>query len=207
MTVLPKPTGYFWMENILPKPDLNTVGRKQYIGENFSLTTSDKDNVCNEKVFEFHFKSIAPLLRNFLIFKFKDEIRAEDMMQEAFSVLWEKCKQVLPSQAKAFVFRVAQNQLMSSLKKDKMQQQHIPFIVKTQNQEDPAYIMEYNEFDDIIQNAINQLPEGQREVFLLNRIEKKTYAEIAELLEISVKAVEKRMHKALLKLRSFAKNI
>ena len=35
----------------------------------------------------------------------------------------------------------------------------------------------------------------------MNRIEKMTYSEIAEALDVSVKAVEKRMHKALLKLR------
>jgi RNA polymerase sigma-70 factor (ECF subfamily) len=45
------------------------------------------------------------------------------------------------------------------------------------------------------------LPEKQRLVFLLSRIEKMTYKEIAELLDISVKAVEKRMHKALVSLR------
>ncbi len=171
------------------------------------MSNSEAPDVCNEKVFEFHFKSIAPLLRNWLIFKFKDEETSEDMMMEAFSVLWEKCKEVLPHQAKAFVFRVAQNQFLSRIKKEKTAQSHIPFISKTKDNEDPGYIMEYNEFENTIQDAINQLPEGQREVFLLNRIEKKTYSEIAELLEVSVKAVEKRMHKALLKLREVAKNI
>ncbi|GAB5524599.1 MAG: hypothetical protein Roseis2KO_24710 [Roseivirga sp.] len=67
--------------------------------------------------------------------------------------------------------------------------------------------MEYNEFESTITQAIDQLPEGQREVFLLNRIEKKTYVEIAEMLEVSVKAVEKRMHKALVKLRKVCKEI
>ena len=164
-------------------------------------------NICNEREFEQQFKSVAPLLRNFLIFKFKDQLRAEDVIQEAFAVLWEKCKEVLPNQAKAFVFRVAQNQFLGGIKKDMVAQKHIPFVVKTSDHEDPAYHMEYNEFESSIQSCIDQLPDGQREVFLLNRIEKKTYAEIAELLEISVKAVEKRMHKALLKLREVAKNI
>ena len=61
--------------------------------------------------------------------------------------------------------------------------------------------MEEKEFMDKLQNAISDLTDGQREVFLLNRIDKKTYKEIAEMLEISVKAVEKRMHGALVKLR------
>ncbi|MEO1255390.1 MAG: sigma-70 family RNA polymerase sigma factor, partial [Bacteroidota bacterium] len=49
--------------------------------------------------------------------------------------------------------------------------------------------------------AINELPDGQREVFLLNRVEGKTYAEIAEMIGVSVKAIEKRMHHALVHLR------
>jgi len=58
-----------------------------------------------------------------------------------------------------------------------------------------------------LENAISSLPERQREVFLLNRIEKKTYKEIAELSGVSVKAIEKLIHKALLKLRTEIENI
>ena len=67
--------------------------------------------------------------------------------------------------------------------------------------------MEVTEFDEKIKRAIGLLSDGQREVFLLSRIQKKTYKEIAELLGISVKAVEKRMHKALIKIRDVYKNI
>ena len=49
-----------------------------------------------------------------------------------------------------------------------------------------------------LEKTIENLPETQREVFLLNRIEKMKYKDIAEKLGISVKAVEKRMHGALL---------
>jgi DNA-directed RNA polymerase specialized sigma subunit len=47
----------------------------------------------------------------------------------------------------------------------------------------------------------------EREVFLLNRIEKKKYKEISEMLNISVKAVEKRMHQALLVMRKEIGNV
>lgn len=43
---------------------------------------------------------------------------------------------------------------------------------------------------------------GAREVFMLHRFENMKYREIAEQLEISTKAVEKRMHNALLYLAS-----
>ena len=49
-------------------------------------------------------------------------------------------------------------------------------------------------------HAIDQLSDKEREVFLMNRIEDLPYREIAVRLEISQKAVEKRMHQALKKL-------
>ena len=52
-----------------------------------------------------------------------------------------------------------------------------------------------------MERAIYALPEGQRLVFLMNRIDKRKYREIAEELGISQKAVEKRMHQALVTLR------
>ena len=50
-------------------------------------------------------------------------------------------------------------------------------------------------------NAIQNLNETQRVAFLMHRIDGKKYAEIAAELEISVKAVEKRIHLALVELR------
>ena len=60
---------------------------------------------------------------------------------------------------------------------------------------------------DKLETTISKLSEKQREVFLLNRIEKKKYKEIANQLGISLKAVEKRMHQALLVMRKEIGNI
>jgi RNA polymerase sigma-70 factor (ECF subfamily) len=63
--------------------------------------------------------------------------------------------------------------------------------------ESPEYIMEENEYMNKLQNAIENLTEDQRTTFLLNRIEGKKHKEIAEMLGISRKAVEKRIYTAL----------
>ena len=52
-----------------------------------------------------------------------------------------------------------------------------------------------------LETALACLPEPQRTVFLMNRVEKQPYSEIAECLGISTKTVEKRMHGALVALR------
>jgi RNA polymerase sigma-70 factor (ECF subfamily) len=57
--------------------------------------------------------------------------------------------------------------------------------------------MEENEYMERLQRAIEGLTEAQRVAFLLNRIEGKKHNEIAEMLGISSKAVEKRIYTAL----------
>ena len=58
-----------------------------------------------------------------------------------------------------------------------------------------------------MERVLKELPEDQRVVFLMNRVEKMKYREIAELLGISQKTVEKRMHKALLIIKEKIGNI
>ena len=73
--------------------------------------------------------------------------------------------------------------------------------------ESPEYLLEEKEFKERLENAISALPEKQRVVFLMSRIDKKTYKEIAEILGISKQAVEKRIYNALDTLRQISKKI
>ena len=61
--------------------------------------------------------------------------------------------------------------------------------------------MEESEYMQRLQSALESLSEDQRVTFLMNRIEGKKHQEIAEILGISRKAVEKRIYTALDKLR------
>lgn len=61
--------------------------------------------------------------------------------------------------------------------------------------------MAFEQLKENYRLALNGMPEKQRTVFLMSRIENLKYTEIAEKVGISVKAVEKRMTKALEYLR------
>ena len=67
--------------------------------------------------------------------------------------------------------------------------------------ESPEFLMEEDEYREKLQKAIASLTEPQRVAFLMNRTEGKRFKEIAEILGISTKAVEKRIYGALKKLR------
>ena len=73
--------------------------------------------------------------------------------------------------------------------------------------ESPEFLLEEKELKDKLEAAIAALPEKQRVAFLLSRIEKKTYKEIAEILGISKQAVEKRIYNALDSLRQVSARI
>lgn len=158
-------------------------------------------NICNDKVFENIFKTHAKEVKRFVFFKTKDMDAAEDIVQDSFVKLWKNCDTVAYSTVKSFLFTVANHLFLNSVVHKKVVDKHQQSIPKDSTNESPEFIMMEQEFLIKLETAISDLPEKQREVFLLSRIEKKKYNEISELLEISIKAVEKRMHLALLALR------
>jgi len=147
-------------------------------------------------------------IRNFLHYKIGDLSQAEDLAQEAFLRLWQACGKVAPDKAKAYLFTVANNLFLDQVKHQrvvyKFQQRT---TVKTTTSESPEYLLEAAEFEERLRSAIARLPEKNRTVFLLNRIDRLTYQEIADRIGISKKAVEKRMSKALVELRQLSNKL
>lgn len=171
------------------------------------MTHDTPKNSCGKAEFRNLFFDHSRQLRNFIYFKCGDETLAEDICQEAFLRLWKDCRKIPPVKAKSFLFTVASNLFLDHLKHQKVVARFKIQETTPPSPENPAFILEASEFKAQLEAAINALPEKQRTVFLMNRIEKMTYKEIATLLEISVKAVEKRMHKALVELRKLTKKI
>ena len=164
-------------------------------------------NICGQDDFKNLFFEHSRYLHNFIYFKCGDKSLAEDISQEAFLRLWKECKKVQKPKAKSFLFTVANNLFLDHVKHQKVVSRFRLQKTVQLSPESPEFLLEESEFKEQLEAAINALSEKQRTVFLMNRIEKVTYNEIAEILEISVKTVEKRMHKALIELRKLTKGI
>jgi RNA polymerase sigma-70 factor (ECF subfamily) len=131
--------------------------------------------------------------------------KAEDLMQDAFLKLWKNCAKVLYDKARSFLFTVANNLFLNDYAHHKIVLEHQKQPGSSSDNENPQFLLEEEEFMRQLKSAINKLPADQREVFLMNRIDKKTYKQIAELLSVSDKTVEKRMQKALISLKNSLK--
>ena len=161
------------------------------------MGTNVGGNICEEKMFNELFKIHSKDLYKFLFYKYGSENNPEDLVQEAFIKLWDNCRKVLPEKARAFLFTVANNQMLNELAKKKTVIKYNQEKPKGHTIESPEFIMEENEYMARLQGAIQDLTEEQRVTFLLNRIEGKKHKEIAEMLGISQKAVEKRIYTTL----------
>jgi len=166
-----------------------------------NLRLGKMSDICQESVFNEIFRKYSKDLFNFLYYKYGVDNHPHDLVQETFLRLWKNCSKVHPDKVRSYLFTVANNQMLNELSKKKTVLKYQATPQKRHTSESPEYVMEENEYMGRLQNAIEELSEAQRVAFLLNRIEGKKHAEIAEILGISRKAVEKRIYTALANIR------
>ena len=165
------------------------------------------ENICNETLFASIFEKYSKDLHDFLYYKFGEAYNPKDQVQDAFIKLWENCGKVTPSKAKSFLFTVANNLTLNLTAHKKVVLKYQQEKPKHYTNETPQFILEGDEYMQKLQKALANLSEAQRTAFMLNRVEGKKHKDIAQLLGISQKAVEKRIYGALKKLREDIKEI
>jgi RNA polymerase sigma-19 factor, ECF subfamily len=137
-------------------------------------------------------------LISFSMYRTLDIDNSKDMVSELFTKLWISRKKLDPDKSiKAYIYKSLTNQIINYSKHSTSKTISLDESI-TQKVISDNYSQE-NRID--IYSAVEKLPLKLKTVFLLSRIEGFKYSEIAEICEISVKAVEKRMTKALNKLR------
>lgn len=158
-------------------------------------------NVCEERIYSSVYESHSNALWNFAYYKCGNADDANDLVQEAFVKLWKNCAKVSLNKARAFLFTVANNSFLNAVAHKKVVLNYRAGKSVGIDRQSPQFLMEEEEYGKRLNAAINQLTEAQRTAFLMNRIDGKKYKEIAEELDISIKAVEKRISQALSSLK------
>lgn len=170
--------------------------------------SDEKSTLCEENHFRDVYLKQVQSATNFAYYKCGDDQAALDLVQDAFTKIWENCAKIDITKVKTYLFTSISNLFLNTIKHQKVVFRYAKDVpnLDTHNQS-PEYLLEEEEFKLKLTKAIASLSELQREVFLLNRIEGKKYREIADLLDISQKTVEKRMSGALQILKAQIENI
>ena len=140
-------------------------------------------------------------IRNYLFYLSGDIRLSEDLTQDVFLQLWENRENIKEETLRSYLFTIARNNYFKDFRKQKTDLKFKSGYFEKIENESPEFLLELKEFDEKLQKTISDLPDKCRSIYLMNRIDGMTYQEIAESLEVSVKAVEKQMSKALAILR------
>lgn len=164
------------------------------------------ENICNKSIFSKIYEKHAQGLSDYLYYKYGERLDPNDKAQEAFIKLWENCKKVTLKTAKSFLFTTANNLMLNAVKHEKVVLNYQKIKPKDYDNESPEFILRKQEFLAQYQTALQNLKEEQRVAFLLNKVEGKKHAEIAELLGVTKKVVEYRIYSAFNQLQKELKD-
>jgi RNA polymerase sigma-70 factor (ECF subfamily) len=150
-----------------------------------------------KRLFDTHFDAI----RRYLYYRCSDTELASDVAQDLFTRIWEKQMDIDPLKDKALLYKMASDMIVSKFRRKKIEMNYAGSIVFTNDDSSVSDQVEYEELARKYSSTLVKMPEKQRTAYMMSREESLKYSEIAERLNISVKAVEKRMAGALELLR------
>ena len=170
--------------------------------ENESIGTllAQRDEAAFEQMFKTYFKRLHAYAFTIL----RDEIQAEEMVQQVFFKLWERNENLsLTGSISSYLYRAVHNESLNYIKHQKVRSNHqlnVAYSMKNEVEHHANKIMA-GELEKKIHSALYELPEQCRTIFQMSRFDELKYREIADKLGISVKTVESQMSKALRLLR------
>lgn len=132
-----------------------------------------------------HYKE--PIIRH-LLYLFKDDDIAQDIAQDTFIALWEKRENINPDKSfKSFLYTIATNKAYDLIRKaqhDKnLYAALISFLEESSNMVEDY--LQQKEYAEKVEQLLANMPEQQRKVYRLAKIDGYSYDEIAEMTGIS----------------------
>ncbi|WP_018341762.1 RNA polymerase sigma-70 factor [Cytophaga aurantiaca] len=154
-----------------------------------------------EAYFEALFHTYYKQLCRFSFRIVHDRDKAEDVVQTCFINFWNKRESTsIQTSFKAYLFRSVYNRSINEYTRSKkIINEEISVLNETSSSasDDPELLLQAQDVQKKIDQAIAAMPDGCRTVFMLSREDQLSYKEIAEMLHISIKTVENQMGKAL----------
>lgn len=152
-----------------------------------------------EKLFKAYCQPLIDFARRYV----QDAATAENLVQDVFLKVWENRDALNPQlNIKTYLFTAVKNQALRHLRHAGVKSRSTETVKSmTAAVLTPEQEMNEKELSESIQKAIADLPEKCRLTFAMNRFDKLTYSEIAQVQSVSVKTVETQMSRALKSLR------
>ncbi len=138
----------------------------------------------------------------FVLRSIRDNDTAQDIVQESFMRLWERHKQVDVAKARSYLFTTAYHIVVDTTKANKRLSPEsmggIPVI---------SHHDQYSDLKEVLNEAVDQLPEIQKNVILLRDYEGYSYNEIATICSLSESQVKVYIYRGRIALKKYIGNM
>ena len=138
-------------------------------------------------------------LYRFVFFILRSPEDSEEIIQDVFLKIWVKRHTLTGIRSfEDYLFRMAKNRIFDSTKQSQTRRKLNRHIAPNTEEgaDSPFDDLLFQQYHETAQDAINQLPQRRREIFLMNARDELTAREIAVLLNVSLPVVKKQLHEA-----------
>jgi len=151
-----------------------------------------------ESIFKLYYAQLVGVAENML----RERAAAEDAVQDVMVELWRRRGSLaVETSIRAYLFRAVRNRALNQIRHQRVAPTADPEAAERVATPPADRDFETRELKTVLRKAVANLPERCREVFELSRVQGLPYAEIANVMGISIKTVEAQMGKALRTLR------
>jgi RNA polymerase sigma-70 factor, ECF subfamily len=179
------------------------------------LRVRDDDAVAFGELVELYQQRLVTIMRHLV----GNKEEAEDLAQEVFLRVYRTRKKYRPrAKFSTWLFTIANNLALNALR-SRQRKPVVPLDVRDSGplgprpaeqlvrdrQHQPGERLQQQELAEVVQQALVQLNERQRAAVVLNKFEDMNYAEIAEIMKLTTKAVKSLLSRARENLRQTLK--
>jgi RNA polymerase sigma-70 factor (ECF subfamily) len=134
----------------------------------------------------------------FILKQLKDEEKAKDIVQDSFIKMWDKHEDISYEKSRSYLFTTAYHTMIDQLRREKKQTGLEDVFIRDLKHED-----QYSDLKEVLDAALQKLPEIQKSVILLRDYEGYSYEEIGEITNLNESQVKVYIYRARLFLKSY----
>jgi len=137
-------------------------------------------------------------LYRFILKNMRDEDEARDVVQDSFEKMWRNHEQVDGNKAKSYLFTIGHHTMIDRIRRKK----HVSDFTEV-NEESLFHTEQYSDLKQVLNHAVNLLPDVQKAVITLRDFEGYSYQEIGKITALSESQVKVYIYRARIFLKEY----
>ena len=163
----------------------------------------------DKSAFEQIYRLYSNRLFGNLVKLLQSETEAQEILQEVFLKIWQNRAQIDPEKSfRSYLFKIAENKVFDFFRKVALQKRVQHQLLHHSDIETTMVdrMLLDKENEQLLAKAIDQLPPQRKQVFVMVKLQGKTYKEVGDHLGISVSTISDHIVKATKSIRDYLTN-